>query len=145
MSVGRIIETDADVAEGAAWLAANDPQMARALAQTGPLPLRRKPDGFAHLLSAIISQQVSTASAAAIWARMEGAGLTTQSAVLAAGDDGLRAVGLSRQKIAYAQALAGRTSTMPPCATRPTHRSLPHWSRSRASVCGPPRSMPCSA
>ncbi|MBM1813453.1 DNA-3-methyladenine glycosylase family protein [Pseudosulfitobacter pseudonitzschiae] len=107
MSVGRIIETDADVAEGAAWLAANDPQMARALAQTGPLPLRRRPDGFAHLLSAIISQQVSTASAAAIWARMEGAGLTTQSAVLAAGDDGLRAVGLSRQKIAYAQALAG--------------------------------------
>ncbi|KEJ94612.1 DNA-3-methyladenine glycosylase II [Pseudosulfitobacter pseudonitzschiae] len=107
MSVGRIIETDADVAEGAAWLAANDPQMARALAQTGPLPLRRRPDGFAHLLSAIVSQQVSTASAAAIWARMEGAGLTTQSAVLAAGDDGLRAVGLSRQKIAYAQALAG--------------------------------------
>nr|WP_263480874.1 DNA-3-methyladenine glycosylase 2 family protein [Pseudosulfitobacter pseudonitzschiae] len=88
-------------------MAANDPQMARALAQTGPLPLRRRPDGFAHLLSAIISQQVSTASAAAIWARMEGAGLTTQSAVLAAGDDGLRAVGLSRQKIAYAQALAG--------------------------------------
>lgn len=107
MSVGRIIETDADVAEGAAWLAANDPQMARALAQTGPLPLRRRPDGFAHLLSAIISQQVSTASAAAIWARMDGAGLTTQSAVLDAGDDGLRAVGLSRQKIAYAQALAG--------------------------------------
>lgn len=107
MSVGRIIETDADVAEGAAWLAANDPQMARALAQTGPLPLRRRPDGFAHLLSAIISQQVSTASAAAIWERMDGAGLTTQSAVLDAGDDGLRAVGLSRQKIAYAQALAG--------------------------------------
>nr|WP_269145039.1 DNA-3-methyladenine glycosylase 2 family protein [Pseudosulfitobacter pseudonitzschiae] len=88
-------------------MAANDPQMARALAQTGPLPLRRRPDGFAHLLSAIISQQVSTASAAAIWARMDGAGLTTQSAVLDAGDDGLRAVGLSRQKIAYAQALAG--------------------------------------
>ncbi|WP_028957658.1 DNA-3-methyladenine glycosylase [Sulfitobacter sp. 20_GPM-1509m] len=107
MSVGRIIETDADVAEGAAWLAANDSQMARALAQTGPLPLRRRPDGFAHLLSAIISQQVSTASAAAIWGRMDGAGLTTQSAVLDAGDDGLRAVGLSRQKIAYAQALAG--------------------------------------
>ena len=107
MSVGRIIETDADVAEGAAWLAANDPQMARALVQTGPLPLRRRPDGFAHLLSAIISQQVSTASAAAIWARMQDADLITETAVLAAGDDGLRAVGLSRQKIAYAQALAG--------------------------------------
>tara|TARA_R110002126_G_scaffold66464_4_gene169028 strand:- start:368 stop:1000 length:633 start_codon:yes stop_codon:yes gene_type:complete len=107
VSVGRIIETDADVAEGAAWLAANDPQMARALVQTGPLPLRRRPDGFAHLLSAIISQQVSTASAAAIWARMQDADLITETAVLAAGDDGLRAVGLSRQKIAYAQALAG--------------------------------------
>ena len=107
MNVGRIIECDADVAEGAAWLAANDPQMARALVQTGPLPLRRRPDGFAHLLSAIISQQVSTASAAAIWARMQDADLITETAVLAAGDDGLRAVGLSRQKIAYAQALAG--------------------------------------
>ncbi len=106
MSVGRIIETDADVAEGAAWLAANDPRMAQALAQTGALPLRRRADGFAHLLSAIISQQVSTASAAAIWARMLEAGLVTEAAVLAAGDDGLRAVGLSRQKIAYAQALA---------------------------------------
>lgn len=107
MSVGRIIHTDADVAEGAAWLAANDPYMAQALAQTGPLPLRRRPDGFAHLLSAIISQQVSTASAAAIWARMQAAGLVTEPAILATGDDGLRAVGLSRQKIAYAQALAG--------------------------------------
>lgn len=106
MSVGRIIETDADVAEGAAWLAAHDPRMAHALSQTGPLPLRRRADGFAQLLSAIISQQVSTASAAAIWSRMEAAGLTREATVLSAGDDGLRAVGLSRQKIAYAQALA---------------------------------------
>jgi DNA-3-methyladenine glycosylase II len=102
----RIIETDADVAEGGAWLAAHDPRFAAALAHTGALPLRRRPDGFAQLLSAIISQQVSTASAAAIWARMEAAGLTHEAAVRAAGEDGLRAVGLSRQKIAYAQALA---------------------------------------
>ena len=68
--IGRIIETDADVAEGAAWLAASDPRIAQALAQTGPLPLRRRADGFAQLLSAIVSQQVSTASAAAIWARI---------------------------------------------------------------------------
>jgi DNA-3-methyladenine glycosylase II len=37
---------------------------------------------------------------------MEAAGLTHEAAVRAAGEDGLRAVGLSRQKIAYAQALA---------------------------------------
>ena len=102
----RIIETDADVTEGATWLAQNDPRLAYALSQTGPLPLRRRPDGFAQLLSAIMSQQVSVASANAIWKRMENAGLTTEGAVLAAGEDGLRSTGLSRQKIAYSQALA---------------------------------------
>lgn len=102
----RLIETEADVAEGAAWLAARDPALARALDIAGPLPLRRRPDGFAALLNAIIGQQVSTASASAIWARMEGAGLTTPAPVIVAGEDGLRAAGLSRQKIAYALALA---------------------------------------
>ena len=102
----QIIETDADVAAGAAWLAQNHPRMAYALSQTGLLPLRRRPDGFAQLLSAIMSQQVSVASAAAIWKRMMDAGLTTETAVLAAGEGGLRSAGLSRQKIAYAQALA---------------------------------------
>jgi len=102
----RLIETDSDVAEGAAWLAGSDPRWAAVLEATGPLPLRRTPDGFAALLSKIVSQQVSVASARAIWGRMEAAGLVTEAAVLAAGEDGLRAVGLSRQKIAYAQALA---------------------------------------
>jgi len=106
VSVGRIIETEADVAEGAAWLAARDPALARALERAGPLPLRRRPDGFAALLNAIIGQQVSTASANAIWARLDKGGLTAPGPVLAAGEDGLRAAGLSRQKIAYAQALA---------------------------------------
>ena len=94
------------MAEGAAWLAARDARFAAALAETGPLPLRRKPEGFAQLLSAIVSQQVSTASAAAIWGRMEAAGLTTPPAILAAGEDGLRGAGLSRQKIRYALALS---------------------------------------
>ncbi|RKF13096.1 DNA-3-methyladenine glycosylase 2 family protein [Roseovarius spongiae] len=103
---GRIIETDADVAEGAEALAKMCPRMAHGYALIGALPLRRRPDGFAELLSAIISQQVSVASASAIWARMEAANLTTEARVAAAGEDALRAVGLSRQKIRYAQALA---------------------------------------
>lgn len=106
MSVGRIIETPDCVAEGAAWLAARDPRMAAALEQTGPLPLRRKPDGFAELLSAIVSQQVSTASANAIWGRMKDARLTGPRKIQGASDDDLRAAGLSRQKIRYARALA---------------------------------------
>ena len=106
MSVGRIIETPACVAEGADWLARSDPRFAAALEQTGPLPLRRRPDGFAQLLSAIVSQQVSVASANAIWARMRAARLTGPRKILWASDDDLRAVGLSRQKIRYARALA---------------------------------------
>jgi DNA-3-methyladenine glycosylase II len=104
--VGRIITGDACVAEGAAWLAANEPRFAAALKLTGPLPLRRKLDGFAELLSAIVSQQVSVASARAIWGRMKHAGLTDPGKVMDTTDEDLRAIGLSRQKVKYARALA---------------------------------------
>jgi DNA-3-methyladenine glycosylase II len=104
--VGRIIETPDDVAEGAAHLAAREPRFAAALALTGPLPLRRRPDGFETLFSAIVSQQVSTASASAIWNRLAAIGATSPAGVLAATDEALRAAGLSRQKIAYGRAIA---------------------------------------
>jgi DNA-3-methyladenine glycosylase II len=103
---GRIIETDACVVEGMDWLAARCPKMKVAYGLTGPLPLRRKPDGFAELLSAIVGQQVSIASAAAIWGRMKDAGMTTPDACRAASEDQLRAIGLSRQKIRYTHELA---------------------------------------
>lgn len=104
--VGRIIETEACVAEGAAWLAAHDSRFAQALAETGPLPLRRNQGGFATLLDAIVGQQVSVASADAIMRRLEAAELVRADAILAASDTDLRACGLSRQKAAYARALA---------------------------------------
>lgn len=104
--VGRLIETEACVAEGADWLAKAEPRFAAALKLTGPLPLRRRPDGFAQLLSAIVSQQVSVASARAIWAKLEEAGAVTPEAVLQYDQDGLRELGLSRQKARYACALA---------------------------------------
>lgn len=104
---GRIIQSDACVAEGAADLSARFPKLAQAYALTGPLPLRLRPDGFAELLSAIISQQVSVASANAIWARMKAARLTGPRRIARAGEDELRSVGLSRQKIRYARELAG--------------------------------------
>ncbi|WP_170446136.1 DNA-3-methyladenine glycosylase family protein [Ruegeria arenilitoris] len=106
MTVGRIIETPECVAEGAEWLSDACPRMAHAIELTSPLPLRRRPDGFAQLLSAIVSQQVSVASANAIWGRMQQAGLTGPRKIKWATDDDLRAVGLSRQKIRYARALA---------------------------------------
>jgi len=106
MSVGRIIETADCVAEGAAWLAAREPRFAEALALTGPLPLRRKKDGFEPLLGAIVSQQVSVAAADAIWGRLKAARLTGPRKIMGASDDDLRACGLSRQKVRYARALA---------------------------------------
>ena len=104
--VGRLIETEVCVAEGADWLAKAEPRFAAALELTGPLPLRRRPDGFGQLLSAIVSQQVSVASARAIWAKLEEAGAVTPEAVLQYDQDGLRELGLSRQKARYACALA---------------------------------------
>jgi len=103
---GRIINTAADVEEGAAHLAAICPRMARARAVCGPVPLRRRPGGFEALLGAIVSQQLSTAAADAIWGRMQAAGLTGPRRILRATDDDFRAAGLSRQKIRYARALA---------------------------------------
>ena len=104
--IGRIIETPDCVAEGAAFLAKLDPRFAMALERTGELPLRRRPDGFAQLFSSIVSQQVSTASAAAIWKRVEDAGLTQADAIARATEDELKACGLSRPKMKYARALA---------------------------------------
>jgi DNA-3-methyladenine glycosylase II len=104
--VGRIIETPDCVSEGAAWLSRHEPRFAHALTLTGPLPLRRHADGFSALLDAIVGQQVSVASANAIWARLEAAGLTDQAVMAAASDEVLRAVGLSRQKARYGRALA---------------------------------------
>lgn len=102
----RLIETRADVGEGAAWLAAREPRFAAALAATGPWPLRRKPDGFCALLDAIVGQQVSTAAAQAIAEKMQAAGLWSEGSVSASDEDSLRAAGLSRPKARYALALA---------------------------------------
>ena len=95
----RLILGDACIAEGAAWLAAHDPRFVDALSSTGPLPLRLREGGFHQLLSAIVSQQLSVSAAAAIWARVEKAGVTTPTAIQNCNDEDMRALGLSRQKI----------------------------------------------
>ncbi|MBK5926787.1 3-methyladenine DNA glycosylase [Rhodobaculum claviforme] len=101
-----MIRSEACVAEGADWLARSEPRFAHALRLTGPVPLRRRPDGFGALMGAIVSQQVSVAAAVAIWGRLEAAGLTDPAAIPAAPDEALRAAGLSRQKVRYVRALA---------------------------------------
>lgn len=103
---GRILETAADLAEGAAWLVTREPRLGTVLARAGPLPLRRRTDGFEALLDAIVSQQVSLASAAAVLGHLRAAGLIEAVAMAQAADEVLRGCGLSRQKIRYAKGLA---------------------------------------
>lgn len=103
---GRILDSTDTLAEGVLWLSARDARLARAAAQVGPLALRRRPDGFRALLDAIVSQQVSVASARAISARMEAAGYFDPARLAEASDEDLRAVGLSRQKARYGRELA---------------------------------------
>jgi DNA-3-methyladenine glycosylase II len=102
----RLILTQADIDEGAAHLTAVCPVWARVLPQLGPLPLRRQPDGFAAMAQAIVGQQVSVAAAAAIWGRLQAAGLDREEALREADDDSLRAAGLSRPKARYLRGIA---------------------------------------
>ncbi len=118
--VGRIIDSQADIAEGLEWLCRAEPRFKSAADACPDLPLRRRKDGFAELLNAITSQQLSVASADAIWARMEAAGMTEPEAILAAHDDDLRACGFSRQKILYARDLAGAGIDYDALRTTPT-------------------------
>lgn len=104
--IGRIIQTDTCIAEGLAELSLIEPRFAMAAAEAGQIPLRRREGGFEALLSAIVSQQISVAAAAGIWARVKAAGADTPEGLLALDDEGLRACGLSRPKQRYARGLA---------------------------------------
>jgi DNA-3-methyladenine glycosylase II len=99
------IEADADVALALAALVEADPRLERVLAAAGPVPLRRRSGGFEGLAHVITGQQISTHAAAAIWTRFAAAiAPFTPENFLAAPHETLRAIGLSRAKIA---ALAG--------------------------------------
>ncbi|MCZ0960413.1 DNA-3-methyladenine glycosylase family protein [Paracoccus benzoatiresistens] len=89
-----------------AHLVAVCPVWARVAPQIGPLPLRRRADGFEAIASAIVAQQISVAAADSIWARMAAAGLVTEAAIAAAEEDALRAAGLSRPKARYLKGIA---------------------------------------
>ncbi|MEO1312063.1 MAG: DNA-3-methyladenine glycosylase 2 family protein [Pseudomonadota bacterium] len=96
-----------DVSEPCRMLARRDPVLRRALKIIGEPVIRRRAGGFEGLFRIIVEQQVSVASAQAIWARcVEAFGTPTPAAVLGAGEAGLTALGLSRPKARYVLALA---------------------------------------
>ena len=85
-----------------------DPLLARAHAQTPAFEWRRRIGGFEGLFHMIVDQQVSLASAAAIWARVEAGlgGEVTPGRVLATDIETLRSFGLSIQKATYGHEIA---------------------------------------
>ncbi|POR46015.1 DNA-3-methyladenine glycosylase II [Bosea psychrotolerans] len=105
--VMNLITCDADLEEGMAALRALQPHWAGIIDRVGLPPLRRRPGGFAGLAAIIVSQQLSVASARAVWARVESvlAPLTPER-VLAASDEEMRLSGLSRPKQRTLRAVA---------------------------------------
>ena len=90
-------------------LADRDSDIKAAVARIGYPEPRIRERGYATLLRTIVGQQVSFKAAASIWGKLEAAigDIDSPAALLASGEDGLRAAGLSRQKVAYATSLAG--------------------------------------
>jgi DNA-3-methyladenine glycosylase II len=100
--------SQAALIDGIDRLAQVDADVARALGRVGyPAPRQREP-GFATLLRVMVAQQLSTKSAAAIWARLEAAcaPAVTAERYLALDDGAFKTIGFSRQKMAYGRSLA---------------------------------------
>lgn len=96
----NIIESQHDLEHGIAALSKTEPRFADIVRRTGLPPLRRRAEPLAGLLHIIVSQQLSKASAEAIWRRLEQSAAPFDPAALLGRDDGdFRAVGLSRPKV----------------------------------------------
>jgi DNA-3-methyladenine glycosylase II len=98
--MATLLETDAVLKRGLDELARADPVM-RGLAAEGIVPvLRKRPPGFEGLAWIVVGQQVSTASAAAIWGRLRQIlEPAAPDAFLRLSDEDLRAAGLSAGKV----------------------------------------------
>ena len=93
------ISTLDDIAAALDALCVADPRLEAVRAASGEVPLRRSEPGFVSLASIIVSQQVSRASADAIFGRLvKLADPLTPEALLAADDALFREAGLSRPK-----------------------------------------------
>ncbi|WP_250030903.1 DNA-3-methyladenine glycosylase family protein [Paractinoplanes maris] len=99
--------TEPDLRLGVDELTRREPVFAGVVARHGPPPLWGRPPGLASLLHIMLEQQVSLASARAVFDRLRAlAGPLTAESLLELDDRQLREAGLSRQKARYARAVA---------------------------------------
>jgi DNA-3-methyladenine glycosylase II len=103
----RIIVTEDDIRAGVRALRRKCAIMRHVHDVAGHPPLRRRPAGFEGLARVIVGQQLSVASAEAIWLRTAAACRPFEpGALLALSDARLAAAGLSRPKIRTLRAIA---------------------------------------
>jgi DNA-3-methyladenine glycosylase II len=103
----NFIRTEADLDIAIAALLKADERFEPAFALAGRPPLRKRADGFAGLISIVVSQQLSIASARAIWGRLEAAfDPFDHAAILRARTAKLARAGLSAAKIRTLKAIA---------------------------------------
>jgi DNA-3-methyladenine glycosylase II len=106
-AVPRIIASEEDVREGVRALRRRCPSMRMVHDAAGDPPLRRRPAGFEGLARIIVGQQLSVASASAIWLRTLNLCQPFAPAGLEVLDDAvLASAGLSRAKIRTLRAIA---------------------------------------
>jgi DNA-3-methyladenine glycosylase II len=100
--------TDAAIRKALDALAQDHREVARAVAQVGYPPSRRREHSFESLARIVMGQQLSVKAAATIAQRVDETvgGALGPETLLATAPDQLRAAGLSRQKISYLQSLA---------------------------------------
>lgn len=87
-------------------LIAADPAIARAVEEVGLPLVKADPPGFRTLFHTVVAQHVSTASANAVWGRLDAAGAVDPEILLGMSDDRLGTLGLTRAKMRTARALA---------------------------------------
>lgn len=101
------LDTQADLKKGVAHLITADQRFAPIVAATGVPALRRRESGFAGMVAIVCAQQLSTASANAIWERLRTAfDPITPGAIAKARADRLARLGLSAAKIKTLKSLA---------------------------------------
>jgi DNA-3-methyladenine glycosylase II len=103
----RFLHTENDFSLGLANVTRTDARLRELIDFAGRPTLRRRPAGFVGLCAIVCSQQLSTASAAAIWGRLAAAfDPLDAEALRRARADKLARIGLSRPKIRTLKALS---------------------------------------
>jgi DNA-3-methyladenine glycosylase II len=127
-----LLDSEEALKAGIEALSRLDPVIIRLVAEGAAPPLRKRDPGFEGLAGIIVSQQLSTASAGAIWARLKTLfPKFAPEAIASASDEDLRGLGLSAAKVrtlrAVAAAIADRSlalDTLPGLPADEAHRAM---------------------